>query len=131
MKLYYRIWVDCITKATSIPANKDNWKFLTMAFMTIAMALDIALILSIVQLHIVGHIFYDIKFNIFPGEKLNNALSFLSLFFSIPLVLNYVLIFRNNRYEMLIKKYKSVNGKLFSIFFFGSMLASVIYSWVQ
>ena len=131
MILYYRIWVDCITKATSIPANKDNWKFLTMVFMTIAMALDIALILSIVQLHIIGHTFYDIKFNIFPGEKLNSALSFLSLFFLIPLILNYLLIFRNSRYEMLLKKYKSGNGNLFSIFFFGSMLASVIYSWVQ
>ncbi len=131
MKLYYKIWVDCITKMQSIPANRDSWKFMSLSYMTIAMALDIGLILSVIQLHIVGSIFYDIKFDIFPGEKLDNALSFLTLYFAIPLSFNYLLIFRNNRYEMLIRKYESNNGKSVSIFFFGSLLINFLYMLFQ
>lgn len=131
MRLYYKIWVDCITRAQSIPANRDNWKFITMSSMTIAMALDIGLILSILQLHILGFIFFDIKFDIFPGEKLDNALSFLLLYFAIPLIFNYLFIFRNNRYEKLLKKYEHRNGKLFFIFFFGSLLINFLYMLFQ
>src|SRR4051812_21502277 len=102
MNLYYMIWVDCILKAQSIPSNQNNWKQYTMIFVSMAMALNIGMVLSILQLHIIGYVFYDIKFHIFPLEKLNNALSFFVLYLMIPILLNYFFIFKNNKYEKLL-----------------------------
>ncbi len=127
MNLYYMIWVDGILKAKSIPANKDNWKSMTLISISMAMALNIATIMSIIQLRFVGYVFYDISFNIFPGEKLNNALSFFLLYFIVPLIINYLLIFRNSRYEKLINNYKHYDGKLFFVYFFGTLIITFIY----
>lgn len=121
------IWVDCILKAKSVPANKNNWKRVTLLYMSICMALNIACIMSILQLHVLGFVFYDIKFHLFPGEKLNNALSFFVLYFAIPVVVNYLFIFRNNRYEVLLSKYKYYNGKLFLTYSISSIIIWLIY----
>ncbi len=121
------IWVDCILKAQSVPANKGNWKRMTLFYMTLLMGFNIALIMSILQLHILGYIFYDIKFRIFPGEKLNNALSFFTLYLALPLIINYIFVYRNNRYQKLLKKYKYYNGKLFLTYLIISMLSVLIY----
>lgn len=127
MNLYYMILVDGIKRMQSVPANKGTWKPQIMIFTSMAMALNIGMIMSIIQLHILGHTFYDIKFDIFPGEKLNNALSFFILYFLIPVVINYLCILRNNRYEKLLVKYKYYNGKLYMSYFFGSIIFSLIY----
>lgn len=121
------IWTDCIFRAQSLPDNRENWKLYTMIFMSMAMALNIATILSTIQLHIVGHVFYDIKFHIFSLEKLNNALSFFVLYLAVPVVLNYLLIYRNSRYQKLLQKYKYYNGKLFFSYFAISIIVAVIY----
>ena len=106
------IWVDGIRKMQSVPANKGKWKEPMMLFMSMAMALNIGTIMSIIQLHILGYIIYDVKFNIFPGQKLDDALSFIILYLLIPLIINYLLIYRNKRYEGLLQRYKYYNGKL-------------------
>jgi hypothetical protein len=121
------IWADGIRKIQSVPKNKGKWKSYMMTYMTVAMSLNIGLIMSIIQLHIVGHVFYDIKFHIFSLEKLNNALSFFVLYMAVPLILNYLLIFRNNRYEKILGKYKYYNGGLFLVYSIGSIIAFFIY----
>lgn len=121
MNIYYKIWVDCIVKARSIPANKNNWKRFTMIFMSMAMAINFAMIMAILQRNILGFSFYDFRVDIFPGTKLDAFISFFILFLLPMLLINYLLIFRNNRYEILLEKYKSHNGKLFFIYFFASL----------
>lgn len=127
MNIYYKIWVDCIVKAQSIPANKKNWKRFTMAFMTSAMAINYMIIMAILQRNILGYSFYDFKVNIFPGTKLDALISGLTLFWLPMTLINYFLIFRNNRYEELLKKYKSYNGKLFFIYFFTSLAIPLVF----
>lgn len=121
MNLYYKIWVDCIKRLQSIPANKKSWKRLTMAFMTSAMAINFMIIMAILQRNVLGYSFYDIKVDVFPGTKLDALISGLTLYWLPMTLINYFLIFRNNRYEELLKKYKSYNGKLFFIYFFTSL----------
>lgn len=121
------IWVDGIKRMRSVAANKGEWKSQMMVYMSIAMALNISMIMSVIQLHIVGHVFYDIEFHIFSFEKLNNALSFFVLYLVIPVALNYFLIYRNNRYERLLQKYKYYNGRLIMIYFFGTLVLTVVY----
>jgi hypothetical protein len=118
---YYKIWVDCITKACSIPANKNSWKGFTMIFMSMAMALNFILFMAIFQRNILGKYFYHFEVDIFPGKNLDALISGFTLFILPNVLLNYFLIFRNNRYEMLLTKYKSYNGKLFISYFLASL----------
>lgn len=119
--IYYKIWVDCIMKARSIPANKNNWKSFTMIFMSMAMAINFALVMAILQRNILGFSFYDIKVDIFPGTSIDAFIGFFVLYLLPILLINYLLIFRNKRYERLLTKYKSYNGKLFVSYFLTSL----------
>lgn len=126
MNLYYKIWVDCILKAQSQPNNKNNWKFFTMVFMSMPMAINIAVFMAILQRNILGHFFYDIRISSLEGTRTGAFLSFFILFLLLPLLINYLLIFKNNRYEQLVKKYKYHNGKLFISYFLTSLLLPFI-----
>lgn len=114
------IWVDTISRLKAVKGNNSSWKFSSMAFITLAMALNLAIIITILVKHIFKTRFYNLDLHVFPGTKLNNALEFLLLFFLIPFIINYFLIFRNKMYESLLKKYKSYNGKLAAIYLLGS-----------
>lgn len=118
--LYYKIWTDCILRATSIRANRQNWKPMTMVFMTTCMTLNFMLLMTILQKHILHRYFYEINFDFLP-RYLENVLSFVILFILPATILNYLLIFRDDRYEKLIKKYRYHNGKLFLTYFLISM----------
>ena len=126
MNIYYKIWVDCIIKARSIPANKNNWKRFTMIFMAMAMALNFILFMAILQRKFLGISFYHLKVDILPGTKLDAFISFFVLFLLPMLLINYFLIFRNNRYEILLEKYKSYNGKLFISYFLASLILPLL-----
>ena len=106
LDIYYKIWVDGITKLRSRPENKGIWNFYAIVFISMAMAINLALIMSILQRNILKHTFYDIQFSIFSQRILNQLVSFFVL---------YLLIFRDNRYEKLITRYKSYNGRLCAI----------------
>lgn len=111
MRLYYLIWVDLIIRAKSQPANKNNWQVMTMIFMTLVMAVDFLFIMMILQEVILGYYFYELDIPVIPQE-IGNPISFIILFAGPPLVINYLLIFRNRRYRKLIEKYEYHNGKL-------------------
>jgi hypothetical protein len=111
MNLYYKIWVDGIVKLRSLPANKGMWKFYAITFITMAMAVNLLLIMTILQKNIFKYSFYELPIT-FSESKLSSLFNFFILYFLPPLLINYFLIFRNNRYEELIGKYKSYNGKL-------------------
>ena len=110
--LYYKIWVDGIIKLRSIPANKGLWQFYAMTFISIAMALNLILVMTIFEKYILKHTFYNIDFNFFSEKKLNSFLSFFFLYMLLPILVNYLLIFRNKRYVKLIEKYEFYDGKL-------------------
>lgn len=116
---YYKLWVDTITKARSKPENKGIWKFYAMTAITFAMAMNLVLIMVIFQEYILKYWFYDIEIHIFSGDKsrINGFIKFFILYGTLPLLINYLLVFRNNRYEILVKKYKYYNGKLFTWYF--------------
>lgn len=119
--LYYRIWVDLITRAKSRPESKDSWALPSMIFMSISMTLNLLLIMTILQKHILGYYFYYIELNFLP-VYLNNIISFIILFILPCVAINYVLIFHKHRYEKLLKKYPYRKGKLFLSYFLVSML---------
>jgi hypothetical protein len=108
---YYKIWVDAITKMRSRPENEGMWKFYGMVFISMAMAINLLLVDVIVERYILKTTF-DLKINFFHNSRLDGFASFAVLYLLLPLTINYLLIFRNNRYESLIEKYPTYNGKL-------------------
>jgi len=115
MKLdwYYKIWVDAITTLRAVPANKKVWKFYAMISISMAMALNLLLIMAIFQKYILQISFDNLQINIFHNQAADTFFTFFTFFLLLPLIINYFLIFRNNRYNQLITKYKYYNGKLF------------------
>ncbi len=123
--LYYRIWVDCIKRARQQPANRENWPVGTMISMTLAMSFNFILIMTLLEKFVFKKYFYKIDFEFLPG-RINNVLAFIFLFILPCLIINYLLIFMNKRYEKLLKRYPYYIGKLFIIYFLISMMFPII-----
>ncbi len=128
MELYYRIWVDCIKRGKLQSANSQNWQVGSMIFMTMAMAFNFVLIITVLEKYVFKIYFYRINLLFFP-TYLNNVLTYLVLFIMPCFVVNYLLVFRNRRYEDLIKKYPYYNGRLFLIYFVISMMLPILLLW--
>ena len=112
MKFYYTIWVDTMVKIKSQPQNKGSWKTLSFVFVSMAMAMNFMTVASILQRNVLGKSIYNFNSDIFPGTKLDALLKFVILFLFPVMLVNYVLIFHNKKYEKLIEKFRTYNGKL-------------------
>ncbi len=116
--------MDCIERARRQPANKENWQIGSMIFMTLPMAFNFILIMTILEKFVLKNYFYKIYFSFLP-VRVNNVLSYIFLFILPCVVVNYLLIFRNKRYEKLLKKYPYYNGKLFITYFLISLMLPI------
>ncbi len=126
--LYYRIWVDCIRRARRQPDNRQNWQIGCMIFMTLPMAFNFILAMTILEEHVFKNYFYKVDLTFLP-VRINNVLSYIVLFILPCVVINYLLIFKKRKYEKLLKKYPYYNGKLFLVYFLISMLLPIIQLW--
>lgn len=114
--IYYYIWVDAINYERKKNGEFRNWKIYTLIPISILQGVNLAtLIILLTVLNIKIDIIID--FDIFPGYMLDSFLSGI-ISFQLPFyIINYILIFRKNRYEVLLKKYKDNNGKSYFIYF--------------
>ena len=114
--LYYRIWTDCIKRIKSRPDNNNDWQVTSIFSMTLAMTFNFILIITVIEKFFFGHVIYDINLPFLHGP-LKSLFNFIVLFFVPCLILNYLLIFRNKRYERFFEKYPYHDGKLFATYF--------------
>jgi hypothetical protein len=112
LSLYYKIWVDAIVSTKSLGSDEfKNWKVFTIIPISALQGINLLTIL----LWIRG--LSDIEFAVLLPVKLFNVIllnEFIAviLTFFIPfLLLNYLLIFSNQRYKTLLKEYRADNGK--------------------
>lgn len=127
LRLYYSIWADLIHRARSRPENRRNWKWVGFAMMTMAMGLNLVLVMVCIQ-ELIDSWFYDIEFPELP-KYWDNVLAFFILFLLPPLMVNYLLIFRNRRYEWLVQKYPCRSGKWFLVYFLISLFLPLLLLW--
>ena len=128
MNLYFRIWADAIIRLRSIPKNVGMWKFYSMTFISVAMALNMWFLIFLVIAH--GGItfpHFPFELNVLPGSKLNGFLSFFSSFLLPMLLINYYFIFYQGKWKGLIIKARYRNGRLFMSYFLGSLIVMVLY----
>jgi hypothetical protein len=130
MWIYYRIWLDSITRLRSSELTKTNWQFKSMISMSIAMTSNFVLLMVTIQREIFGYYFYELNISLFSDFE-NYIFTMLILYASPCIIINYLLIFHGKRYEKLLEKYPHhYNGKLFLIYFLASLFLPVILIWI-
>lgn len=102
--IYYLIWVDAILSFKKHNPRNKNWKWIVFFINTLMNALNYWVIFMIIK-YFAGFSLPLTAFNLFPGHLLDDFLNFTISFASPFVILNYLLIFHNDRYEKLIKKY--------------------------
>lgn len=105
--------------------NKGNWKTLTMIFMTLGLSVDLTFLISLLEEYILGYRIFQLNINV-GFERMNDLVEFIICIVLPILVLNYLLVFKNDKYELLINRYPNYGGKLFITFFILSMFLPVI-----
>lgn len=125
MSLYYQIWMDCIRRLQTQERNKNNWKLKSMIIMSVAMTSNFLLFMSIFERNIIHLYFYKIDVP-FLSHYDNNVFNVIILFALPCVIVNYLLIFRANRYERLLNKYRYYNGKLILAYFTASLLLPAV-----
>lgn len=121
---YYLIWVDAIVGFRKHNPERSDWKISLFIINTTCNALNLWVIY--IWLKYFGVISYLIQIDFFPIKSLNSATAFFIQFGSPFIILNYFLIFFNERYKKLIKKYPNKNGRLAMIYTVSSALIGFI-----
>lgn len=131
--LYNKIWVDAIVYEKTKHGHMRNWKPYTLIPISVLQGVNLLTIffwLSTFNIKI--DIFID--FDLFPGTMIDGFISgFITLFLSF-IMLNWLLIFRGERHESLIKKYDYKKGKLYLVYFLTTigvfLLPLIIGKWI-
>lgn len=126
--MYYSIWVDCLLRIKAQPSNQRDWRVKSMVLMTAAMTFNWLLVINVTEFAIVGRPFYEINFYFLPDE-LGTLLEFFILFIAPWLIVNYLLIFRNDRYQKLLTIYPYKEGRLFLTYFLSSIFVPIVIMW--
>ena len=128
--IYYMIWVDAIQSIRKHHPHKKTWKKEIFILITWMHALNFWIILLWLKYFKVL-ILPILDIDIFPGDMLDGFFSF-AFEFALPVgLLNYFFVFRNNRYEEIIDKYKHVKiryGLIYSVSMsLGAFLSAILY----
>lgn len=118
MKLYYTLWVDCIKNIKA--KNEEGWKVKSMVAMSMAMIFNLTFLVSILPKGILGYSFFS------DYEYVNNVVNYVVLIVLPLIVINYFLIFYNERYKKILEKYQYKKGRYFVTYFLFSMLTPII-----
>lgn len=106
---YYLYWVDAIVSIKTKNPNRRDWKFSIFTYSTVCNALNLFTIDALLNLF--GIRTFLVKIEIFPIPMLNSFAGFVIQYASLFILLNYFLIFHNERYKKLIEKYPHRNGR--------------------
>jgi hypothetical protein len=127
--IYYAIWADAILSFRKHHPNKD-WKSKLFIYITWIHALNFWVIVLWIKYFNFIEI-PEFSIDVFPGKLLDGFATF-TIEFALPLgILNYFLIFHNNRHEKITKKYKDVKTRYAPMYSFTvailAFVSAIIY----
>lgn len=130
--LYYRLWVSIIQNYLRTHIIHGNgWKYKMLFIISNIFGLGFWTILIWLKYFNI-FIIRPFTIDIFPGTYLNSIFSFFFTFVLPFFLINYFLIFKNNRYESLLNKYNEIKKLHFIIMMmviiWGAFLSFVIIS---
>ena len=111
--LYYKIWVDAIGIEKSKKTQKQNWKAYAIIPISLLQGVNLFTFFYWMKIWVNKNLPLVLGVNIFNARPINSFISIVITFFIPFVILNYLLIFSNNQYEGLIKKYEAQDGKLY------------------
>ncbi|MGQ1910791.1 hypothetical protein ACT3CE_13505 [Marinifilum sp. RC60d5] len=128
--IYYMIWSDAIISFKKHQPDRTNWKFTLFVYITWIHALNWWIIFIWLKYFDVLNIPL-ITIDVFISDMINKFVAF-TIMFALPFgVLNYFLVFHNNRYKKIIQKYRDVKLRYAPIYSFtialGAFITAVLY----
>ena len=126
LSIYYKVWVDALVFEKSKRGKDINWKTITIISVSVLQGLNLAVLLYLIRLLTHHKMPVLLPVSIFNMYLLNDFVSIILTFFTPFIILNYLLIFYNNRYITLLKKYPAHKGKLYRTYFLWSMGVIII-----
>lgn len=124
--MYYKIWVDVIVFEKSKRGKDINWKTISLISVSILQGLNLLVLLYLVRRLTHHKMPVLLPISIFNMYLLNDFVSIILTFFVPFVILNYLLIFYNERYVELLKRYPDHKGKLYRTYFLWSVGIIVI-----
>ena len=113
LRTYYRIWVDAIVVQKNSKSESGSWKLLTIIPISVLQGLNLLTFLFIVRWLSNGGTPIVLSLNIFSFKAINTFLGGALIFFVPFVILNYLLVFNNNRYQNLLRIYTDSKGRLY------------------
>ena len=113
MALYYRIWADAIVSQKAKKAEQTNWKLYTLVPLSLIMGINLFTFFYWMRVVVDRNLLLYMPVNIFNAHPLNSFISVVITFFVPFALLNYLVIFNNDRYNDVLKRYNGEGGKLY------------------
>lgn len=121
--MYLKILKSSIYTARNNGPMSNIWKFTSNFYFATATSVYLLLIFLILNNHLLPSTFDFLILKIFSTKSYNFLLN-LAVYFILPLmVLNYYLVYRNEKYKSMQKEYKAYNNKKSFFIYFMSALA--------
>jgi hypothetical protein len=125
MGIIYRLWAGAILEEERKRGAKTG-RFYALFFITFCQGFNLASILFFSKIIFKYNFKLFISVDFFNGKILNGALSGFITLIAPFLIINYFLVFWNNRYFDCLKKYPSENSKIYNMYFILSLLVFLI-----
>lgn len=113
MSVYYKIWVGAITLAKKKAGQGGSWKLLTIIPISLLNGINLFTLLLWLRALSSKELPVLFPMEIFSVKPLNSFFSVVIVFFIPFIILNYLLIFNNQRYIHLLRMYSGKGGKLY------------------
>jgi len=130
-RLYYRIWVDAIVFEQSKKSQKRSFKFYTLIPISLLQGINLFTFFYWMKVLVNRNLPLFFGVDIFNARPINGFISILLTLFIPFVILNYLLIFSNDKYVDLIKKYPYQKGKLYRRYVLNTMGIFIIPIIIQ
>ena len=111
--LYNKIWVDAIVSTKEKRTEADSWRLYTLVPLSLLMGINMFTLFLWMKTLVNRNLPLALPVNIFNALLINYFISVVVTFFIPFLLLNYLLIFNNNRYSDLLTRYDAQGGRLY------------------
>jgi len=133
LTFYYRIWADAIMVTRSSKTEGKNWKIFTIIPISALMGINLATILLWMRALSDREFAVILPLEVTHVVPINIFISIILTFFTPFLILNYLLIFYADRYNMLLKTYRAPHRRRYFWYIgltLGIFVAPYVLKWI-
>jgi hypothetical protein len=97
--LYYKIWADAIALEKAKKGRQTSWQLFSLTSMSILQGINLLALLLLLRALSGGDLLILFPMHIFRYAGLNTGISVILTYFVPFVIINYLLIFYNNKYQ--------------------------------